>query len=464
MSQDKLFNIFVNSLEFDVNDYLIEEELTELQKEIINDATFIMKENIVEEEKVKTLGGSIKKNEEKFKEFMKNAEEELENEKYKEIKKDLKDYLKNLKELILKTCIAIIPVKEMPWVDVIFRTLPKITYNNNKVEFLDNAIAYYGEIDCLIGRITIYGKIKDTDPLFAPFMGNLDLAGFKQDDSLKGPKSLVHPYISAIINCFESAITKNQLAKYHEGYQRHGDPICDFLMNDEDLLESMKKLQMAIDSGRVKSDIAVNSMAIPNESDKNTIVIVTEEGKTQSKYSTCFEALLKLSAAYCQVSSPSAPTPIIAPTTQETSVVRTPGGQELKTWTAEELASEAQKRLTTQPDIPVWSEEDLMKLAEERGSGIPEGMEVWTEEELQELAEKRRGGGLNIPEWEPDQDMLECSNCGYSLRKGWSKCPVCNTPVESNKAKEPTENNDKNDLEPNEVDLDQESEDSEDLE
>jgi len=81
MSQDKLFNIFVNSLEFDVNDYLIEEELTELQKEIINDATFIMKENIVEEEKVKTLGGSIKKNEEKFKEFMKNAEEELENEK-----------------------------------------------------------------------------------------------------------------------------------------------------------------------------------------------------------------------------------------------------------------------------------------------------------------------------------------------------------------------------------------------
>jgi len=56
-------------------------------------------------------------------------------------------------------------------------------------------------------------------------------------------------------------------------------------------------------------------------------------------------------------------------------------------------------------------------------------MEVWKEDELLELAEKRRGGGLNIPEWEPDQDMTECSNCGYSLRPGWAKCPVCDTPV-----------------------------------
>ncbi|MFX1589034.1 MAG: hypothetical protein ACFFC1_12835, partial [Promethearchaeota archaeon] len=65
----------------------------------------------------------------------------------------------------------------------------------------------------------------------------------------------------------------------------------------------------------------------------------------------------------------------------------------------------------------------------ERGSGIPEGMEVWTEEDLQELAQKRRGGGLNIPEWAPDEKMTECSNCGYSLRPGWTKCPICETPV-----------------------------------
>jgi uncharacterized Zn finger protein (UPF0148 family) len=25
--------------------------------------------------------------------------------------------------------------------------------------------------------------------------------------------------------------------------------------------------------------------------------------------------------------------------------------------------------------------------------------------------------------------MTECSNCGYSLRPGWTKCPVCDTPI-----------------------------------
>jgi len=102
----------------------------------------------------------------------------------------------------------------------------------------------------------------------------------------------------------------------------------------------------------------------------------------------------------------------------------------LKSWTADELASEAQKRLAAQPDLPTWTEEDLSKFAEERGSGIPEGMDVWKEEELLDLAEKRRRGGLNIPEWQPDQDMTECSSCGYGLRPGWTKCPVCDTPIE----------------------------------
>ena len=93
MSEAKLFEIFINSLNFEVSEYLVE-ELTELQKDIINDATFILKDNIVGD--VKSFGGSVKKNEEKFKEFMKQAEVELEKDKYKEIKKKLKDYLKKL--------------------------------------------------------------------------------------------------------------------------------------------------------------------------------------------------------------------------------------------------------------------------------------------------------------------------------------------------------------------------------
>ena len=427
MSEAKLFEIFRNSLNFDVSEYLVE-DLTELQKDIINDATFILKDNIVGE--LKSFGGSVKKNEEKFKDFMKQAEAELEKDKYKEIKKKLKDYLKKLSELIIKTCVVIIPVKEMPWVDVVFRTIPRIVYDD-KVQLLDSSIAYYGEIKCFIGRTTLYGKIKDQEPLFAPFTGNLDLKGYKLDAANKEPKSHLFPYIAAIINSLESVLTKNQLAKYHEEFQRHGDPICDFLMKDDDLVNSMKKVITALDSGRIQSEIAVCSIAVPLPSDKKSIVLITDENQEGSRYGNCFEALLRLSASYCQApsqsqQSPSQGAPVSTPTGGG---IRTPGGQELKSWTAEELASEAQKRLAAQPNLPTWKEEELAKFAEDRGSGIPEGMDVWKEEELQELAEKRRRGGLNIPEWQPDQDMTECASCGYGLRPGWTKCPVCDAPV-----------------------------------
>jgi len=437
LSEEKLFEIFIDSLNFDVSEYLVE-ELSEFQKDIINDATFILKDNVVGE--IKSFGGSVKKNEEKFKDFMKRAETELEKDTYKEIKKKLKEYLKKLSELIIKTCVAIIPVKEMPWVDVVFQTIPRIIFSD-KVHLLDYSIAYYGEIKCFIGRTTLYGHIKDQEPLFAPFTGNLDLGDYKLDATQKEPKSHIFPYISALINSLDSAITKNQLAKYHEEFQRHGDPICDFLMKDDDLVNSMKKIATALESERTTSDIAVCSIIVPLPSDKKSIVLITDESKQDSRYGNCFEALLKLSASCCQVPSQEQQTstqsiPVSGPTGSE---VRTPGGQELKTWTPEELASEAQKRLATQPDLPTWSEEDLVKFAEDRGSGIPEGMEVWKEEELQELAEKRRRGGLNIPEWQPDQDMSECSSCGYSLRPGWTKCPVCDTPVGEKPSKEEKE-------------------------
>lgn len=437
MSEVKLFEIFISSLNFNVSEYLVE-DLTEFQKDIINDATFIIKDNIVGE--IRSFGGSVKKNEEKFKEFMKQAETELEKDKYKEIKKKLKEYLKKLSELIIKTCVAIIPVKEMPWVDLVFQTIPRIVFSD-KVHLLDYSIAYYGEIICYIGRTTLYGNIKDQEPLFAPFTGNLDLGEYKLDATQKEPKSHIFPYISALINSLDSAITKNQLAKYHEEFQRHGDPICDFLMKDDDLINSMKKITTALESERTKSDIAVCSIIVPLPSDKRSIVLITDESQQDSRYENCFEALLKLSASCCQLPSQEQQTtsqssPVSGSTGSE---IRTPGGQELKAWTPEELANEAQKRLATQPDLPTWSEEDLVKFAEERGSGIPDGMEVWKEEELQELAEKRRRGGLNIPEWQPDQDMSECSGCGYSLRPGWTKCPVCDTPVGEKPSKEEKE-------------------------
>ena len=427
LSETKLFEIFINSLEFDVSDYLVE-ELTELQNEIVNNATLILKDNIVGD--LKSYGGSVKKNEDKFKEFIKKAEDELEKDKYKEIKKKLKDYLKKLSELIIKTCVVIIPVKELPWVDVIFRTIPRISYDD-KVLLIDNAIAYYGEIKCFVGRTTIYGKIKGQEPLFAPLTGNINLGGYKLDDTQKEPKSHIFPYMSAIINSLDSTITKNQLSKYHEEFQRHGDPIADILNKNNDLIDSMGKITTAIESERSKSDTAVCSIIVPLPSEKKSIVLISDEGKEQSRFGNCFEALLKLSASSCQIPAPAPQQPAsggqapIGPA----GGVRTPGGQQLKTWTAEELASEAQKRLATQPNLPTWNEDDLLKLAEKRGSGIPDGMEVWKEEDLQDLAEKRRRGGLNIPEWKPDQDMTECASCGYGLRPGWTKCPVCDAIV-----------------------------------
>ena len=59
-------------------------------------------------------------------------------------------------------------------------------------------------------------------------------------------------------------------------------------------------------------------------------------------------------------------------------------------------------------------------------------------EELHDLARKRQGG-LDIPEWKVDESMNECVKCGYSLRPGWSRCPVCETPVDAKPKPEPTE-------------------------
>ena len=423
MSEVKLFSMFVESIQLNIDDFLVD-ELTEMQKEIIDEATFIFKENIIGD--IKPFGGNIKKNEEKYNELLKLAEEELKLEKYKDIKKQLKDYLSKLPELIIKTCGAKIPVKELPWVDIIFRTVPRIVYDE-KVKLLDKPIAYYGEIKCFIGRTTLYGKIKNQEPLFAPFTGNLDLGGYKLDSSVNIPKSEIFSYVNAIINSFDSDITKSQLAKYHEEFSRHGDPVCDFFMKEEELKESLSNLTSAYESGRTKSDTVVCGIAVPIPSDKTTLIITIDESEDSNRYSKCFEAQLKFSAASCNAPVPSmGSAPVQGQQTPGT--VSTPGGQELKVWSAEELAEQAQSRMNAQPEMPIWTEEELAKQQSERGTGLPDGIEMWTEEELLDLAKQRSGGGLNIPEWE-DQDLPECKNCGYALRSGWEKCPVCETPV-----------------------------------
>ena len=76
MSEQKLFEVFVNKIQFEFSDFLVpsaEAELSNFQKKMIEDAIFIMKDNIVGD--IKSFGGNLKKNEEKFNELDKKADE-----------------------------------------------------------------------------------------------------------------------------------------------------------------------------------------------------------------------------------------------------------------------------------------------------------------------------------------------------------------------------------------------------
>jgi hypothetical protein len=226
-------------------------------------------------------------------------------------------------------------------------------------------------------------------------------------------------------------------------------------MKNDELVNAMGNLTSGIDIDRIKSEIGVNAIAYPFPSDKISLVIVTNEGNSSDKFSKCFEAILRFSAACCEVPLPE-PTqasqavvesPSNQADQQKSGPVTTPGGQELKVWSTEELIQEAQKRKSSLPEgMETWSENELRELSEKRASGLPEGLEMWTEDELKDLAKKRSHGGLDIPEWEPEEDSKECSNCGYTLREGWDECPICGTEVKEKKEEKREESKNNNNL------------------
>ncbi|MEJ2249746.1 MAG: hypothetical protein P8Y70_13400 [Candidatus Lokiarchaeota archaeon] len=447
MSVKNQFEDVLNINPLDLKEFLdssLEKGLSKFQRNLIEEATSILKENIVETESVKSFGGSIKGHEDLLDDHLQRIEKELEKDKYSENQKELKSlfksYTKVIREYIDKTCFCIIPVKEMPWVDVLFRSVPRMIINDN-IKLLDNSITYYGEIKCVLPRTILYGKMKEIEPLFAPLMGELDLKGYELDDQQKkSKKSLNFKYITEIIKSLDSVKSKNAIAKYHEGFQRHGDPLCDFLMQNGELMNSMNQLISGIDTGRLETEVAVSAIGIPFQSDKISLIIVENESNDSKAFSNCFEAILRFSAACCEA-------PNLGPIgTQETKdqtatgqqqqsgAIRTPGGQQLKIWSTEELIEEAQKKRSSLPEgMEVWSEEELKELSKKRASGLPEGLEMWTEDELKDLAKQRSHGGLDIPEWHPEEDSKECIKCGYTLREGWTECPICGTATDAGK-------------------------------
>ena len=431
MSEEKLFEIFKNNINFQVDGFLVN-ELTSLQEKIIDDATFIFKDNIIGE--LKVFGGNIKKNEDKYKELKDNIESEIEKEKYKVIRKDLKEYLKLLPELILKTCVAEIPVKELPWEDVIFRTIPRIL-RKDTVKIFPNKIAYYGYIKCKINKSILFGRINGQDPFFAPLQRELDLKGAEPNNAGEVSLPRDFQYVDAIMKAIDDPLIKLQLSAYEEKNSKKGDAICDYLNQNGELLEIMSKLKTDIDVGATNSGVVINAIAIPSDNNNTTLVIVLNDENIDGKYLNCFEAFLKFSATLCQMVSQQSTTSMTGQTMYDSSITasistRSTDQLNVKVWTAEELAKEAQKRLHGQPNIPIWTEEELAKIAQERQASLPEGLEMWTEEELLKLAEERKSAELNLPKWE-EQDLPECKNCGYALRPGWARCPICNTPVEN---------------------------------
>ncbi len=77
----------------------------------------------------------------------------------------------------------------------------------------------------------------------------------------------------------------------------------------------------------------------------------------------------------------------------------------------------------------MWSEEDLIKeTAGRTGLNLP----TWTEEELDEENKKKMGTGINVPDWKPDETLIECPKCGYANKPEWGDtCAMCDAPLSS---------------------------------
>lgn len=430
-----------DSVAINFQDFLISGKLNEYQVKILEKASEILKLNTVGE--IMKLGGNVEKNEDKLKEITQKFETELKKEKYgdqkKELKNFLKSYMKLLRQKISRTCMGKIPVKEMPIIDVHFSTLPYISLQDQKPQLFDDIIFYAGEIQCSLPRGIIYGRIKSVEPLFAPVMDNIEELTSGKEHPEQDAQYDLHSYLEQIANKLDSIEFKGFLLNFHENFERRGDPLCDYLNKNEDLLHSMNKLTTSTETHRKESDIAINAVIIPQSSRNKAMVLVTNESSEENRFEDCFEGLLKFSAICCQavnnlnLDSQKEESSTIASqvVSDDNNVARTPGGQEINVWTQEELIEEASKRHENDPSsgMDVWTEEELSELSKQRGTGIPEDMEVWDKEALRKLAEERKKGGLNIPKWKQDETLKECSQCGYALQANWKICPICKKPV-----------------------------------
>lgn len=448
---EKLFDKLLSALQLD-DEKFFSSEFNPEQEKIKKQVEEILGDNISEE--LKAVGGKL--NVEEFNKLESEIQKQLQNPIFKpfeaDIKKLVEKWLLYKKNEFSHHIYLIYKVKDFPFPTISFLTIPKIDWQEGKMDRMKlntETVAFCGEIEALATRTVLYAKITKTEPLFAPHIGALDLAGYKPDAEDKTPKSRNLRFIREILASMERKSTQNQVTRYDSQYERHGEPICDYFMQNDELKKSMNKLTSALDSKRQSSNAAVCGILLPLLN--TTMVLTTDEssGISAKKLETCFEALLKFAAATYQ--SPSvkkgneiSQTPTGGLTPQTTAVSM---GPQLQVWTEEDLLEEAKKRGTAGPDLPVWTEEELIEEKKNRnGVDLP----TWTESELEEEHKRKMGTGMNVPDWIQDESLVQCPKCNYTCKIEWGTCPMCDTALSS------TDNNEKDEPENQEFDEDQE--------
>ncbi len=438
-----MFEKLLSALQLD-NSKFFSPELSPDHEKIKKAVEEILGDNIVEE--IKAVGGKI--DIEEFNKMESEIQKQLQNPIFKPYEADLKKlvekWLLHKKNEFAHHLFLVFKVKDFPFPSVSFLTIPQITWEQGKADRMKlntDRIAFCGEIEALATRTVLYAKIAKEDPLFAPHIGNLDLAGYKPDAADETPKSQNLLFVKEILASMERKSTQNQVTRYDSQYERHGEPICDYFMQQDGLKKVMSKLTSALDSKRQNSNAAICGIVLPLI--KTTMAITTDEssGMSTKKLETCFEGLLKFAAATYQ--SPNvkkgndiSQAPVGGALTPQSPAATS--GPQLQTWTTEGLAAEAAKRAaSTTPNLPVWNEEDLIKETANRG-GI--NLPTWTEEELDEERNRKMGTGMNVPDWKPDQTLITCPKCGYACKPEWGDtCAMCDAPLTGEPVTEETE-------------------------
>ncbi len=431
--------LVTKGIKFDPLKHIAPNELSADQTKIIDGVKKILEGNINGD--VKVFGGKI--NEGELKQLQDKIKKEMEAPDFKDISKKMdkviEGWLGAWKKAIAKTCIAFIPVKDMPFAHVTFMSTPMVLEDKKgKMEFelVDESMVYCAEIACVVNRCVLYAKIAKDKPLFAPLIGEIDLGGFKLDPNQKGPYSQNMAYVLALLESLDSTSSKNNVTRYDSQYQRHGEPICDYFMKDEELCKATDKITSALETKRISSGAAVCATVVPMSN--FSLVLVHNE---KLSYSDPFEAFLKLSAACFDSPHVRKPGANVAQADQMTAAAgqppagtgvpglmsgapRGPPAPNLPVWTEAELEKEAQTRGDPTAGMATWTEADLAEDAKKRG--LPANLEYWSEADLDKDREK--GHTVDIPEWK-EEELPTCPKCGYAIRRGWDTCPACDTPL-----------------------------------